>query len=99
MTGDRLPKSIRRRLAVVPDTPPPAEPRCRCSHRKAQHGKDRIGRDVCYGSSVCGCVVFRPDDVDASMGRHPAGKAQRNTYPRNDGGPAIREFLASRGEI
>jgi hypothetical protein len=32
---------------------------CKCSHNKSQHGTDRRGRFICYGSSVCGCIEFR----------------------------------------
>lgn len=40
--------------------PEPPVVRCKCSHGEAQHGTDRRGRLICYGSSVCGCIEMRP---------------------------------------
>ena len=39
-------------------TEPPVV-RCKCSHGESQHGTDRKGRLICYGSTVCGCIEFR----------------------------------------
>lgn len=36
--------------------------RCRCSHLKHQHGVDRRDRPTCFGSSLCACQTFRPED-------------------------------------
>ena len=49
--------------------------RCRCSHPRSDHGLDRKGRPMCFGSIVCGCREFRSPEIDAAMQRHPAGKA------------------------
>jgi hypothetical protein len=35
------------------------EPPCKCAHSKRQHGTDRRGRFICYGSRACGCIEFR----------------------------------------
>jgi hypothetical protein len=40
--------------------------KCKCSHVKHD--------GICW-SRACGCREYRPDDVAASMDRHPAGKA------------------------
>jgi hypothetical protein len=36
---------------------------CKCSHNKSQHGTDRRGRFVCFGSVVCGCIEYREKDA------------------------------------
>lgn len=50
-------------------------PLCRCTHPRSDHGHDRSARPTCFGSIVCGCTEWRSPDVDASVARHPAGKA------------------------
>ena len=37
----------------------PQNYRCRCSHRAADHGRDRKDRPGCWGAPSCGCVEFR----------------------------------------
>lgn len=42
-------------------------PRCRCSHARSQHYRDRNDRPMCVGS--CGCLGYRPQTpVGASGG-------------------------------
>ena len=38
-------------------------PRCKCGHPQPDHGTDRRDRPVCFGSSMCGCQTFRPEET------------------------------------
>ncbi len=44
--------------------PPTWDQRCACTHRAGFHSTDN-GRPICWGSSVCGCLSFRPVEVAA----------------------------------
>lgn len=35
--------------------------RCRCGHHERQHGVDRRGRAMCFGSTTCGCTSYEPE--------------------------------------
>jgi len=59
-------------------------PRCKCGGLKGQHGTDRRGRPTCFCSSVCACTEMRPEDVQAAMDRHPAGKANPTDNPTGE---------------
>ena len=39
---------------------PPPSPRCKCSHAKSMHYRDRKDRPTC-GSAACGCASYRED--------------------------------------
>jgi len=40
-----------------------AHPVCSCGHPQPDHGTDRRDRPTCFGSSMCGCQTFRPEET------------------------------------
>lgn len=85
MTADRLPRSLRRRAREAALTVPPR--RCWC------------GRPV-PESSLCGCCCAEhDDDVNATAAALLAIGKSIPPPARTDGGPSLREYLASKGEL